>query len=153
MQGNRVDWEIVKDFRDSETGLTVQVSKLPLRRPKFNLSIGVFRDGKLQRFISPSVHTENAVVKVAANGMKLARLVDEATLYVQEQLQVIEDEEILAKQLREHRAIQRETGANDTPKTGKTEREAAKRARHEHNLSERRSADQARTSSTKGRSK
>lgn len=153
MQSNRLDWVVVKDFTDSDTGLTVQVSKLALHRPKFNFAIGISRDGKFQRFIAPSVRVANAVVSVAANGMKLARLFDEAGLYVQEQLQVLEDEEILAKQLREHRAIQRETGANDTPHTGKTEREAAKRARHEHNLSERRSADQARTSQTKGRSK
>lgn len=149
-----MDWKIVKTYEDEGSGLQVQVSVLPLQRPKYNVAVGQKRrDGAFGRFIAPAVAVSNAVVDVAKHGMVLARLLDDATIYVQEQLQHLEDEEILRKQLREQRQIERETGKSDVAHTGKTEREAAKRARHEHNLTERRSADQARTSQTKGRGK
>lgn len=151
----QADWVTDKVIEDQATGLAVEIQKLPLSHPKFSLVVVQRRtDGKgYSRFIHPRVKAENAVVTVGHHGMVIARLMDEATLHVQECLQAIEDRWILQKQMREQADIDRQTGKTDVVSTGKTAREAAKRARHENNLVERRAADAERTSRTKGRSK
>lgn len=52
----KVKWEIAREFE--RDGLVVQVSKLPLRRPKFSWMLGVrakVKDGEAPR-LSPHVH-------------------------------------------------------------------------------------------------
>lgn len=150
----KTEWKTDKVFTDTASGLAVEVQRLPLQRPKFSILIGQVRDGGgVGRFVRPNTTVENAKVNVTKNGMTLARLYDEALLYVEGELQSIEDDYILRKQLREQRQIDRETGKENVVQTGKTAREAAKRARHENNLAERRATDAARTSMTKGKSK
>lgn len=152
--GRDIAWEVAKTFEDEPSGLQVQVSRLPLQSPRYNVSVGMKRqDGSSGRYIVPDVVVHNAVADVAKGGMVLARLFDEAMLYVQEQVQKEVDQDILRRQLREQRQIDRETGKTDVARTGKTEREAAKRARHENNLASRRSEDQERTRNTKGKGK
>lgn len=147
------EWKVVKTCEDEATGLAVQVSMLPLYHPKYNLTVCQRRqDGSYSRFFAPNVRVEHAKAVTAYTGMVLARLFDEATLFVNDQVQAHADEEIFNRQIREERQIERQLGKDTVPHTGKTEREAGKRARHENNLAARRAADQERTHRTKGKS-
>lgn len=153
----RSEWEVVKTFEDAATGLRVEVSRLPLRFPKFNLSVlGRRGDGSFGRFLQVDARVENAVAVVAYHGQVVGRLLDEATLYVQGRLQEVEDEEIRHKQEREFRQLsggpKKVAGLSKFTDGSKTEREAAKRARHESNLAARREVDRERTHNTKGKS-
>lgn len=127
-QGPRPEWEIVKEFQDAGTSLMVQVRRLPIARPKYSMRVGsVGRDGQFSPFFQPLVEVVNAKVEIAFCGAALSRLFDEATLYVQEQLQAQEDDYIERKQYREYQQIQRTKGAAPKPGLRKLgERDAAK---------------------------
>jgi hypothetical protein len=147
---NNNQWVVAKRFVSPESTVCVEVQVLNLGpNTKYSISIGDMRDNRISRFVAPRIQVQNAVVGVAHDGMKIARLFDEATLYIQEQLQVAEDKRILSKQMKEQRQVERENGTQSVAHTGKTQREVAKRARHENNLAARRAADQDRTSRSK----
>lgn len=160
-QKPRVEWTIVKAFVDEASGLVVQVSKLALGRPRYNISIGARRadqEGIVSRFIQPALTVENAKATARFDGMALARIFDEATLFVQDEVQKNEDAWIARKMEREERQLERETrgpqkkgGLSQFSDGSKTAREAGKKAQHEHNLAERRAADAERTRNTKGK--
>ena len=102
--------------------------------------------GRRTGFIPPDIRVENAVAVVAKDGMVLARLYDEAQLWVEAEVQAVEDREIERKQYRELRAAegpkQEVKGLSKFTDGSKTERETDKRARHEQNVVNRRAADQ-----------
>lgn len=159
--GPRAEWSVVKEFIDAASGLVVQVSKLPLGRPRFNIAVAAKRaDGVTSRFISPAVAVENAIASATFSGSTLSRLFDEATLYIQEEVQKNEDAWIARKIQREERQLERETrgpakkaGLSQFTDGSKTEREAGKKSQHEHNLAKRRAEDAERTRNTKGKGK
>lgn len=149
---NRPQWEVEKVFSDGASGVAVQVRCLPLSPPRFSISVGSFGKNGFAPFLDPNITVNNAVIGVAFNGMVTARLLDEASLYVRERAQAIQDKATLQRIEREERQVAKATGVTDTVRTGKTEREAGKRARHEQNLVARRDQDRERTQKTKGRS-
>lgn len=149
-QRRDVEWTTAKEFVDEASGLAVRVNVLALQRPKYDLVPGAIDSKKgFVRYLRPTTKIENGVVTVAHQGMVMARLLDTAYQFVQEALQAAEDKFFERKQERELEQIKRQAGTVDVPKTGKTAREVEKRARHEHNLTARRSADQERTSNSK----
>lgn len=138
----RVDWQPLKTFTDPETGYCVEVRVLALGKPKYSISVGQAGKDGPSRFLNPGLRVENARVEVACDGMRLARILDEAKLFIKEHAQLAEDHHIAFKIEREQRQVDRAAGVDSVAKTGKTEREKGKRAQHEHNLAARRSADQ-----------
>ena len=143
------EWVTVKTFHDPNTNLAVEVQKTKGFKSRYSVVAGRLKDGKFSRFLYPTFKVENAVVTVKCEGMALARLLDEAYLFVQDDKQRQEDDFIGRRQEREQEQVRRAQGVDDTNRTGKTERETEKRQRHEHNLAARRSQDQERTSKSK----
>lgn len=149
--GPRAEWTLDKTFEDNATSIVVRVQKLDLGpyRTKYSVDVGAVRDNHTVRYLTPAAKVENAKVTLPYVGMTVARLLDEAYLYVQEKLQAQEDRAIEQRQEREMRSLERQTqgpkkeaGLSKFTDGSKTEREADKRARHENNLAARRSADQ-----------
>ncbi len=145
-------WEVEKQFTDQKSGVTVQVRCLPLNPPRFSISIGSIGKNGFSPFLDPSIQVDNAVISVAFNGMVAARLLDEASLYVRERAQAVQDNHMARIISREENQIAKQSGTLDVERTGKTARESAKNARHEQNLAARRDTDRERTQKTKGRS-
>lgn len=95
----RVNWEDDKIF-ENETCI-VQVSKLPLRYPKYSVSLGAKnRDGKPMRFI-PVFKEGQGLVRVRPILADLRELIDQAESYIQWELQKAEDCKVDDMQRRE----------------------------------------------------
>lgn len=162
-RGPRPEWNLDKTFEDKLTGLVVRVKKLDLGRyrAKYSLDVGSVRDNRVVPFITPSTKIENALVTMGhREGQVAGRLIDEATVYIGEQLQALEDRVIEEKQRREYERKEREAqgpkkvqGLSKFTEGSKTEREAAtgKTARHENNVASRRGSDAELRSKMKGK--
>ncbi len=153
------DWIDGKVFTDAATGITVTVRVRKGYQPKYQTLVswaGKDSSGNAiaSHYIRPGIKLLNngAVASVSKDGMLIGRLYDEAQLWIEEQIQKHLDFTMDYRLRKEEEAVRKASGVNDTPHTGKTEREADKNARHEHNLAARRAADAERTSKTKGRS-
>lgn len=164
-RGGKPKWTIVKTFEDKDSGLVVQVTALAFfKGTEYNWELEQLRgrDGQLfrTRHVRPRLAegSNPAVAVIAKDGMRAARLIDEALLWIEGRKQFDLDNQIEQKQYYENRAIEREqrgpqqqAGLSKFVTGSKTEREQAKHQRHEANLSARRAADQERTRTTKGK--
>ena len=113
------EWELTKEFQDQGTGLVVQVRFLG-GRGWYSLSVGSTGKTGFQRYINPRVRVNNGAINFAFNGMVLARLLDEATLYVQERLQAEEDQRFERKEAKERKQVSRDLGVNEATKRSGT---------------------------------
>jgi hypothetical protein len=92
-QRPRVNWEVVKFFENQS--FLVEISKLPLRYPKFSISIsGRNRGGNPGRFIPVTGSASNGVFTVRPILADLRELIDSAENYIQRELQRSEDQRI-----------------------------------------------------------
>jgi hypothetical protein len=125
----RIQWEDDKTF-ENDTHV-VQVSKLPLRNPKFSISIsGKNRDGKPVRFM-PVYGDGQGTIVVRPVLADLRELLDSAEAHIQRQLQWAEDERIEADQQRAARDKGR-----DQKRPGLKELSKRDARRHEKNPSD-----------------
>lgn len=164
-RGPKPEWVHDKTFEDKPTGLAVRVKKLSLGtyRARYSLDVGSVRDNRIVPFFSPAAKIENAAVTMGhREGMTIGRLVDEATVYIGEQLQALEDRAIEDKQRRELEKQERQTqgpkkvqGLSKFTDRSKTahEKETGKAGRHENNQAARRAEDAELRSKMKGRGK
>lgn len=88
----------IKDRVFENNDYVVVVNKLPLRRPKFSISIGVRRGERLHNFI-PIQTTGHGFGKIGVVqfASPLYQMLTEAQEYIQSESQRTEDEEIQAK--------------------------------------------------------
>lgn len=97
--GPRAEWQDDRSFENDH--FVVHVSKLPLRVPKFSVSISAKSfDGRPMRFI-PVKAEGQGIVKVRPILADLIELIDTAENYLQKQLQLAEDIRIDEMQQRE----------------------------------------------------
>jgi mRNA-degrading endonuclease toxin of MazEF toxin-antitoxin module len=102
-QRPRVEWQEDKTFENDF--FIVQVSRLPLRVPKFSVSISAKNfDGRPMRFI-PVKAEGQGIVRVRPILADLIELIDTAESYLQKQLQLAEDLRIDEMQQREARSM------------------------------------------------
>lgn len=150
----QLDWQDLKALEDKVTGIQVSIQVLPLFIPKFRITIsGTGREGQSTRSLNPGIRVDNGKAVVQAMfGMTLARLVDEALLICQDETQAAADRDMDRMVQREERRDKPQDRKPSPLGTALTpEQREAKKKRHENNLAARRSADQERTSKTKGR--
>jgi hypothetical protein len=161
-RGARAEWQLDKTFEDKATNIVVRVQVLDLGpfRTKYSVDVGSTRDNHTVRFLTPAARVENAQVTLPMVGMTVARLLDEAYLYVQEKLQAQEDRAIEQRQERELRGLERQAqgpkkigGLSRFTDGSKTTREqtSGKAARYEHNQAARRGADAELRSKMRGK--
>ncbi len=146
----------IKTFGDLvNEGNGIEVTGFPNKPMTWSLNfITVLDKGRNGRFIRSGVKVVNAQASADMPGMKFARLIDEAVLFIKESVQADADAWIERKQARENRVLehgkQKTTpGLSKFTDGSKTEREAGKHLKHEQNLVSRRAADQERTSLAK----
>lgn len=102
----RVEWQNDRTFEDGD--FIVQVTKLPLRWPRFNFTVSMKgQDGKVMRFI-PLRTSGQGKVEVRSVADQIAALIRQAEDYVREQVQQLEDQNIEQRQTREARGMQRD---------------------------------------------
>jgi hypothetical protein len=145
-QAPRKEWVVVKEF--DLDGYRVQVRKLDLFNPRFSVDVGVvLQDGRFSTHMNARSEVENFVVRLKPfDGSAIVKLLALADQYIYEALQERQDQ---LQARAEHREVRRAGPAVKVARTGKTEREAAKRARHEQNLAARQEADRERTAKAK----
>lgn len=88
----KVNWEIAREFE--QDGLVVQVSKLPLRRPKFSWMLGVrakAKDGEAPR-LSPHVHFDGGEAQEARQLDTARLLISEAMAWIRSEVAEAEAE-------------------------------------------------------------
>lgn len=154
-QGSRGDvkWEICKSFE--EAGLKVVIKKLAIFRPRYSFNVGSGTgEGVFSPHLSLQVNLENGMAELTTgiDILALGRLVASAQTWILEAMQDREDQIIREKQNKERQAMAKSSGPTSAHKVrdpGKTEREAAKRAKHLQNLEARRQQDQERTQACK----
>jgi hypothetical protein len=99
--GPRAEWETDRSFENDQ--FVVQVNKLPLKVPKFSVSISAkSSQGRPMRFI-PVRSEGQGIVRVRPILADLRELIDAAESYLQKQLQLAEDIKIDEMQQRELR--------------------------------------------------
>jgi hypothetical protein len=100
------DWVPDKTFENDE--FAVQVNKLPLRWPRFSLTINAKgKDGKLTRFLAVRANGQGKVA-VQPFADSIASLLRDVEGYVEKQLQAVEDSSITMKQDREFKNISKD---------------------------------------------
>lgn len=117
----RPSWIDAKTFEDGD--YAVRVQKLDVRAPRFSISIGRQREGKFIPHL-PVMTEGQGKVTVQSLYAKIGLLVQQAEVWIQEQVQRHEDERLAYKLQYEERDANR-----DRPKTrhtGKTERDRNK---------------------------
>ena len=119
-----VPWEIARTFE--QDGLTVEIQRLPVGRPKYSMRVGSRRqDGEFSSHIGfRRVDDDTKVALVLPYAQVLAKLIKDAENYIHAQMGWDWDNWIEQKQLHEVRG---EVGKPPTRITGKTARKKAKK--------------------------
>lgn len=131
-QQPRVEWETDETFRDED--IIVQVNCLPLRRPRFSISISFERDGgHPSRYIPVKSSVDLGKVQMTDFADRVHALLQLAESHVFQRLQAASEAELAAKISREQRQANRGpkpvVGLSGGPGSGKTaRRREAKRA-------------------------
>lgn len=123
----RVDWESWQTLKDERTGIVIEIRRLPLYSPKFDLVPSfINKDGKQDRFYHVVSKAENGKVELVnpIDPVRFMELWNEALHYVSEELQAIEDRILRAKREKETREAA--SGKKDMRNTGKTARKKEK---------------------------
>jgi hypothetical protein len=135
------DWETIKESTDPAVGLQVDVQKLQQGRPRYRISVSGIGQNGSTRSINPGLYTtdDGKVAVRVFYGMRLAKLIDEALLLIQDDAQLAEER----YKRRAASSTPGKTSAGPSPLgAGMTpEKRAAKKARHEANQAARRAAD------------
>ena len=99
----------IKDRVFENNDFVVLVSKLPLRRPRFSINIGMRRGENLQKFM-PIQSTGHGLGKVAVKpfASPLYQMLIEVQDYIQSELQRVEDEELEFKLQKETRQMNKD---------------------------------------------
>lgn len=107
MKPPKVDWEEAKRLENED--FVVRVNRLPLRFPRFSVSIsGKTGDGRDSRFVPVRWEGQGQITVLPIVG-KLIPLIEQAQAFIQVELQVAEDRKIDDMQDREtHRDQQAE---------------------------------------------
>lgn len=111
-----LEWVVVKDVTDKDTGLTVRISRADSFRPKFSIQIGKLlidqrnpkSEPRFVRHLSIFARAENGVVTVGKFHTVLAELLVEAHKFIHEESQKREDEIIDTKLANEKRQLDRD---------------------------------------------
>jgi hypothetical protein len=149
----------IKTFEDPVVpGRGIEVSGFANKPLTWSLNFfSTLPDKRVGRFLRPGVRVVNALAVADMAGMRFARLIDEAILFIREESQRDSDEYIARKQYREIRDTERQTRGpkehKPSPLGGNLtdEQKAAKKLRHEHNLTARRAADAELRSKMRGK--
>jgi hypothetical protein len=108
----KVDWAQDRAFEDEH--FIIQVTKLPLRWPRYNYTVCCKgKEGKIMRFI-PVAAKGQGKIEVRRTAQQLASLITQAEDYIEQQLQQAEDVNIAERQEREGRSA-RFNGPVDPP--------------------------------------
>lgn len=134
--GPKANWEIEKTFE--KDGIVVQLSKLPLRWPRFSYTVCARggKDGdKIMRFM-PVFARGKGKIEIERKAAAIHALVAEAEEYVRAHLQALEDRKIEKKQFYERKELQRgkpkaKRGLSGGPGSGKTDRRRQRRAKRD----------------------
>lgn len=119
-------WQLEKEFYDEALGLCVRVKRFGSANtyrnrgnaPRYSLEAGGIHDGKFTPYLTPAYGVTHARVSMRQDGMAMARLLDEALLYVADRLQAHEDFLIEMKQRQELRDIERADRVGSKPGQG-----------------------------------
>lgn len=123
----KLNWEEAKVFTDGPDAVIVK--KLPLFNPKYSISIGTMKDGRFAPYTSPNATVEHGVVKFTSVVPTLSRLIEQAEVFICEEMQRQADARIEMQQARELRSMeQRKHGPESKipPRVGKTARDREK---------------------------
>jgi hypothetical protein len=151
----KVDWQSVRDFTDEASGITIRLQKLPLNRPTYSFCVdGKKKDGSPSKWMKVQITAENGQVTLKTVAEVLSRLAVQMEMVAYEDRQTAEDNFYTRKQHIEEKkngeGVKKAVrGLSQFTDGSKTEREAGKNARHQHNLEKRRAEDQTRTSNSK----
>ena len=127
----RLDWTLDVAFFDEE--ISVSVNKLPLRRPRFSVSVSCDRGERPSRFLPVQSSIDLGKATMTSFADRVHKLLQLAETHIAETLQAVADEEIEQKLDRELRQVNRGpkpvVGLSGGPGSGKTaRRREAKRA-------------------------
>jgi hypothetical protein len=126
----KVDW--VEDRKFEREEIFVQVNRLPLRRPRFSLSVGRTMDeDRISRYF-PLRSSGQGKIEIERISHILSTLLAEAEDYVQSELQYNEDTFQENRQFHEARGMAKDkkrapVGLSGGPGSGKTARKRANR--------------------------
>jgi hypothetical protein len=131
-QQPRVEWQQDESFSDE--GLVVQVNRLPLRRPRFSISVSFEKDGgHPSRFLPVQSSVELGRVVMTDFADRVHALLQLAESHIFQQLQACAEQEQADRIAREQSHVNRGpkpvVGLSGGPGSGKTaRRREAKRA-------------------------
>jgi len=125
----RVEWVVDKSFE--KDGVTVQVNKLPLRRPRYSVSVGRTMEKGTSKFMALRSEGKGQISILKVSGTAY-ELLCEAEDYVQSELQYAEDQWVETQQHFETKDMNRgkkraPVGLSGGPNSGKTARKRENR--------------------------
>lgn len=129
MKQIKFTWQTVHEIKDEESGLAVQINKRTPGVPYYSYSIGQINGrGNFKPFIQPYITRENGQVDVKLYVNLVFELISVAQSWIVQQVISDYDTYLAGRIIKEEAQLAKHKP--ETERTGKTEREAAKRARH-----------------------
>lgn len=125
----RVEWVLDKSFE--KDGITVQVTKLPLHRPRYSVSVGRTMEHGTSKNMALRSEGKGQIAILRVS-ITVYELLGEAEDYVQSELQYAEDQWVETRQFHESKDMNRgkkrsPVGLSGGPGSGKTARKRENR--------------------------